>query len=125
MTTFAENFEKFAELQKQGLEPMRDFTEFAVDAFEKIARKNYSLAGDILEFAVTHARLTIEVVEPKELFEKQVSTSREFAALLTDRVNEYMELGRNLNDTSSSLFEKDVVEPAQKAAKAATEKKAA
>ena len=39
MTSFEENFEKLSALQKQGLEPIRDFTVFAVDAFEKLARK--------------------------------------------------------------------------------------
>lgn len=124
MTTFAENFEKITELQKQGLEPVRSYTEFAVDAFEKIARKNYAFAGDVLEFAVSQAKLPVDVAEPKELFERQVAAVREFAELVTDRVNEYVELGKSLNETSTSLFEKDVVEPAKKAAKAATQKAA-
>jgi hypothetical protein len=124
MTTFAENIEKITELQKQGLEPVRNFTEFAVDAFEKIARKNYAFSGDILEFYVAQAKFPVDVAEPKELFERQVASTREFAELMTDRVNEYVELGKVLNETSTSLFEKDVVEPAKKAAKAARQKAA-
>ena len=124
MTTFAENIEKITDLQKQGLEPVRNFTEFAVDAFEKIARKNYAFCGDVLDFYVAQAKLPVGVAEPKELFERQVASAREFAELMTDRANEYVELGKALNETSTSLFEKDVVEPAKKAAKAATQKAA-
>ena len=124
MTTFAENFEKITELQKQGLEPVRNFAEFAVDAIEKVARKNYAFYGDVLEYYVAQAKLPVDVSEPKELFEAQVSSTRAFAELVTDRVNEYVELGKSFNETSSSLFEKDVVEPAKKAAKAATQKAA-
>lgn len=124
MTTFAENFEKITELQKQGLEPVRNFAEFAADAFEKIARKNYAFYGDVLEFYVAQAKLPVDVAEPKELFERQVASTREFAETVTGRVNEYVELARSLNETSTSLFEQDVVEPAKKAAKAATQKAA-
>jgi hypothetical protein len=124
MNSFVENFEKLADLQKQGLEPVRHFTEFAVDTFEKLARKNYAVCGDMVEFAVSQARLPIEVAEPKELFERQVAAGKAFAALLTDRANEYVELSNELKDTSTSLFEQDIVEPARKAAEAASEKAA-
>lgn len=124
MTTFTDNFEQFADLQKQGLAPVRNFTVFAVDAFEKLARQNYAFAGDVLEFAVAQAKLPVDVTEPKDLFERQVASSKAFAELLTDRANEYVELGKDLKETSASLFEKDIVEPAKKAAKAATQKAA-
>lgn len=124
MTTFTENFEKMTELQKQGLEPVRNFAEFAVEALETVARKNYALAGDILEFAVVQVKLPVKVAEPRELFERQIASTREFAELLTNRVNEYVELGKAFNERTTSLFERDVVEPAKKAAKAATQKAA-
>ena len=124
MTTFVENFEKFAELQKQGLEPVRDFTVFAVEAFEKVARKNYAFFGDVLEYTVAQARLPIDVSEPKELFERQVASGKAFAELLTTRANEYVELGKEFKETSSTLFEEEIVEPAKKAAEAATQKAA-
>lgn len=124
MTSFTDNFEQFADLQKQGLEPVRNFTVFAVDAFEKLARQNYAFAGDVLEFAVAQAKLPVNVTEPKDLFERQVASSKAFAELLTDRANEYVELGKDLKETSATLFEKDIVEPAKKAAKAATQKAA-
>ena len=124
MTSFVENFEKISDLQKQGLEPIRNFTVFAVDAFEKLARQNYAFAGDILEFAVSQAKLPVNVAEPKELFEAQVASNKAFAELLTDRANQYVELGKSLKETSTTLFEKDIVEPAKKAAEAATKKAA-
>lgn len=124
MTSFVDNLEQFSELQKQGLEPVRDFTVFAVEAFEKIARQNYALAGDVLDFAVSQAKLPVDISEPKDLFERQVASNKAFAELLTDRANEYVELGKNLKDQSTTLFEQDVIEPAKKAAEAATQKAA-
>lgn len=124
MTTFVENFEKLTELQKQGLEPLRDYTVIAVEAFEKLARHNYAVAGDVLDHAVKQAKLPVDVAEPKELFQRQIATGKEFAELLTARANEYLELGKQLKDTSAALFEQDIVEPANKAAEAATQKAA-
>ena len=124
MTTFVENFEQISDLQNKGLEPVRNFTAFAVDAFEKLARQNDAFYGDVVEFAVSQAKLPVDIAEPKELFERQVASGKAFAELLTDRANEYVELGKVLNDTSANLFEKDIVEPAKKAAKAATQKAA-
>ena len=124
MTTFVENLEKLTDLQKQGLEPVRNYTVFAVDAFEKLVRKNYEFCGDVLEYAVAQAKLPIDVSEPKELFERQIASGKAFAELLTDRANEYVELGKEIKETSTSLFEEDIVEPAKKAARAATQKAA-
>lgn len=124
MSTFAKNLEKFAELQKQGLEPVRGFTIHAVDAFEKLARKNQALYGDVVDYAVAQARLAVEVVEPKELFERTIASNKDFAELLAGRVNEYVELGKELNDTSNNLFEEEIVKPAKEAAEAASKKAA-
>ena len=120
MISFTDNLEKLADLQKLGLEPVRDFTELTVDSVEKLARKNYALYGDLLDYTFSLARLPIEVTEPRELFERQAAAGKEFAALLTQRANEYVELGKELRDTSASLFEEDVVKPAKEAAEAVT-----
>ena len=60
MTSFTDNLERLADLQKLGLEPVRNFTEFTVDTFEKLARKNYAVYGDVLDYAVSQARLPID-----------------------------------------------------------------
>ena len=62
MTSFTENFEKLSDLQKQGLEPVRNLTSFAVEAFEKLTRQNYAFYGDVMEFAISQARLVWSLV---------------------------------------------------------------
>ena len=120
MISFTENLEKLADMQKLGLEPVGNFSEFTVDTVEKLARKNYAIYGDILNYAISQARLSIDISEPKELFERQVAAGKEFAELLTQRANEYVDLGKELQGTSVSLFEEDVVKPAKEAAEAVT-----
>ncbi len=124
MTAFNETFEKLTALQKEGLEPVRQFHGMAVEAFEQVARKNYAFFGDVLEFAVAQAKLTIDVREPKALFDQQVASTKEFAELVTKRATEYVELGKSLQETTSDLIDKDFVEPVKKAAAASTKKAA-
>ena len=114
MTDFAENFEKLADLQRQGLEPVRNFAGLAVETFEQLARKNYAIAGDVMEFAVAQARLPVDVTEPKALFEKQVASTREFAELLGNRANEYLELGKSFQEKTAGLIGAELAEPAKK-----------
>ncbi|HNP34686.1 MAG TPA: phasin family protein [Woeseiaceae bacterium] len=119
MTNFNDTFEKLADLQKQGLEPVRHFSGLAVEAFEELARKNYAFYGDVLEFAVAQAKLPVELSEPKALFEKQVASTKEFAELVGKRANEYVELGKSFQQSTSELIDKDIVTPVKKAAKKA------
>lgn len=124
MTALNETFEKLAALQKEGLEPVRQFHGVAVEAFEQVARKNYAFFGDVLEFAVAQARLTVEVIEPKALFDQQMASTKEFAELVTRRATEYVELGKSFQETTSDLIDKDFVEPVKKAAEASGKKAA-
>ncbi|MFK7955768.1 MAG: phasin family protein [Lysobacterales bacterium] len=114
MSVFTENMEVFADFQKQGFEPVRQFTGAAVETFETLARKNYAFAGDMLEFAVSQARLPVEINEPKELIERQVAAGKEFTELLTSRTNEYVELGKAFQEKASNLVNAEAPKAARK-----------
>ena len=124
MPSIIDSFKNMSDMQTQGLEPIRNLSVFAVDAFEKMARQNYAFYGDVLEFVVAQAKLPINAAEPKELLESQIASGKEFVELLTNRTNQFVELGNSIKDTSAKLFEKDIVEPAKKAVQAATKKAA-
>jgi len=124
MTAFNETYEKLAALQKETLEPVRQFHGVAVEAFEQVARKNYAFFGDVLEFAVSQARLTVEITEPKALFDQQLAATKEFAELVTKRATEYVELGKTFQESTTDLIDKDFVEPVRKAAEASAKKAA-
>ncbi len=119
MTTFTDNVEKLTELQAKGFEPARKFGNIAVNAFEEIARQNYAVWGDILEFAVAQAKLPLDVTEPKALFERQVESSKAFAEVMTARAEEYVAIGKTIQDTTTQLVNADIIEPAKEAAKKA------
>lgn len=124
MTAFTKNFEKLTDLQELGVESARNLSAFTIEAFEKVTRQNYALAGDIVEFAVEQAKLPVDVTAPEELIERQVATAKSFAERLTDRARGYFELGKEFNDASAALFASDLVAPVKKQAKAAKQKAA-
>jgi len=115
MNTFNETFEKLADMQKQGLEPVRQFSGMAVELFEQLARKNYAFYGDVLEFAVAQAKLPVDANEPKALFEQQVASTKAFAELVAERANEYVELGKSFQESAGNLVGQDFIQPAVKA----------
>ena len=94
MNDFTENFDKIADFANQGLEPVRQFANTVVDAGEELARKNYALCGDMMEFALTQARLPLNVTDPKELVERQVEATKSFAELMNERATEYADMGK-------------------------------
>lgn len=119
MSNFNDTFEQLTGFQKQGLEPVRHFSSLAVEAFEELARKNYAFYGDVMEFAVAQAKLPVTVNEPEALFEKQIASTKGFAELVSKRVNEYIELGKTFQQSTSELIDKDIVAPVKKATKKA------
>ena len=118
MSVFSENLEAFTDFQKQGMEPVRQFTGIAVETSETLARKNYAFAGDVLEFAVSQARLPVDVSEPKELVERQMAAGKAFAELVSQRMSDYVELGKELQDNLAQFVDVDAEKPAPKAKRA-------
>ncbi|MEL7448106.1 MAG: phasin family protein [Pseudomonadota bacterium] len=128
MNDFTENFDKIADFASQGLEPVRQFANTVVDAGEELARKNYALCGDMMEFAISQARLPLNVTDPKELVERQVAATKSFAELMNERATEYADMGKafqkaaaeaaNVDFANFHLDEKVVKAPRKRASRA-------
>ena len=111
MMKIAESFSKFAELQKQGLGPVRKISGVAVDAFEKAARQNFALYGDVLDFSVLQMKLPVEVGDPQELLQRQIESAKAFTSKIGARVTQYVELGKEFQQTASKIIDDDIVTP--------------
>ncbi|MGK0231434.1 MAG: hypothetical protein ACI9US_004114, partial [Gammaproteobacteria bacterium] len=59
--------EQYAEFQKK-MEPMQEMTTVAAKAFERIARKNHELMGDLVDFAVAQVQIPQEKITAQEVF---------------------------------------------------------
>lgn len=114
MSGYTQQFEKMASAQKEFLEPMKKMNEFAVDAFEKMTRHNYQVAGDFVDFSVEQARAVAAVDGVAGLFEQQVAAAQSFADLIGKRTGEYSVMTRDIFTEGQDVVKTSIVEPAQR-----------
>lgn len=97
--------EQFAEMQKktmESLEPMQNMSNVAAEAFERIARKNYDLMGDLVDYAVSQVKAPEGKTDIKELYEIRVAETKAFADKVNARAAEYVELAGELGELVSA-----------------------
>ncbi len=94
MENLNKQFEKITAIQAEAFEPVRAFGGIAADTFERVARQNYAVIGDYVEFAVGQAKLTTEAKDPTDYMGKQIEAVNAFGAQLMERVNQYMTIAQ-------------------------------
>ncbi|MFQ5610209.1 MAG: phasin family protein, partial [Woeseiaceae bacterium] len=118
MTNFNEQFERYADLQSEAFAPMRAFGGVAAHTFELVARQNYAVVGDCIDFAVDQARLAGEVQDLNDYIGQQISRSRVFGEKLAQRAQEYATIA-----TTTQQEAAEVVKPKRAKAKTAASRK--
>ncbi len=119
--------EQFAEMQKktlESLEPMKNMNNVAAEAFERIARKNYDLMGDLVEYAVAQVKVPSADANPQEVYEQRVADTKAFAEKVNERAAEYVALAGELGEMAQPNAEAAAPKAAP-AKKAAAKKKSA
>lgn len=92
--TFNEQFKQFMDLQTQSIEPMRAFAAMTTEAVEQVARQNYAVAGDVLEYATKAANLPLSGDSLSDVASAQIAETSTFAELMGTRVNEYADMAQ-------------------------------
>lgn len=120
--------EQFAEMQKktiESLEPMQNMNSVAAQAFERIARKNYDLMGDLVDYAVAQVKLPEGDIDVQKVYEQRVAETKAFADKVNSRAAEYVELAGELGEmVSNSAVSEAPAKKSAPAAKKATKKRA-
>ena len=117
--------EQFAEMQKktlESLEPVKNMNAVAAEAFERIARKNYDLMGDLVDYAVAQIKTPANAKNLQEAYEQRVAETKAFAEKVNARAAEYVALAGELGEMAKS---KAPAAPKAKASSAADTAKAA
>lgn len=118
--------EQIAEMQKktmESLEPMQNMNMVAAQAFERIARKNYELMGDLVDYAVSQVQVPEGEANLQEVYEQKVAETKAFADKVNSRASEYVALAGELGDMVSSQSAAEA--QAAPVAKSPSKKKAA
>lgn len=123
--------EQFAEMQKktlESLEPVQNMNSVAAEAFERIARKNYDLMGDLVDYAVAQVKMPAGETNLQEVYDQRVADTKAFAEKVNERAAEYVALAGELGEMVTANAAGDSEAPAAKAParkKAAAKKRAA
>jgi len=105
---------------------MQNMSNVAAEAFERIARKNYDLMGDLVDYAVAQVKMPEGTVDMQEVYEQRVAETKAFADKVNARAAEYVELAGELGEmVGSSAAEAAPAKPAATKKKAASKKRAA
>ena len=91
-TNMNEQFKQMMDMQARALEPMRAFATVAADAVEQLARKNYAVMGDVLEFSTKQVHLPLSSENMTDVSSAQVAETNAFVELMKSRAAEYAEL---------------------------------
>ncbi|HEX9474014.1 MAG TPA: phasin family protein [Steroidobacteraceae bacterium] len=91
----------------------------AIKAIERLARYQYAVAGDYLEWSLTQAQAVVSAKSPAELVAKQTELSSKIGEQLRGRVQELTTIASESQNTLTTLFNvasAKVVELTKKAA---------
>ncbi len=102
MTVQTEQFQKYVEFQREAFEPFRAFSDVAAQAFERVARQNYAVLGDYVEFVVDQAKLPTQVADLNDYVGKQIASTRAFGEKLARRTQEYAEIARSAQEAAAN-----------------------
>jgi hypothetical protein len=113
---FSEQFEQFSQYQKDAVASLQTRGAAGVDGFEKFARFNLAVLGDVVDFSVDQARLATTTTEPLEFFNKQIESASGFGKLVQARTKEYVELLTNAAEKATEETKEVVVKAVKKSA---------
>ena len=91
--TLNDQFKQLTDLQTSALEPVRVFAA-AADAVEQIARKNYAVVGDVLEYSVKQVNLPLSSDNLSDVTSAQVAEANALVEVLKSRATEYSDLAQ-------------------------------
>lgn len=92
-----DQFKQLLDMQTKSLEPLRIFASLATDAAEQVARQNYAVVGDVLDYSAKAANLPLSSDNVSEVASAQMAESSTFAELMNTRATEYADLAQSFS----------------------------
>ena len=100
-----EQFKHMMGMQSRAVEPMRAFASVAADAAEQIARKNYAVVGDVLEFSSRQVQLPLSSEKLIDATSAQAAEAKAFIELMNGRATEYADMAQQYSTKAKEASE--------------------
>jgi hypothetical protein len=119
MTNPTAEINAFIEQSKKFAEPLTRLTTLSVQSFEKLARHQYGLVGDALEYSIAALQTGTASKEAPEYVKAQAALAQTFVDRQTQRGQELAKLAEEIRGNYSSWFEQASAEFKAKTVKVA------
>jgi len=119
MTTATFDPTALLETYRSAVAPYLHAQQEGLKAFDRLARYQYALAGDYLEWSLSNAKALVNAKTPAEYFAKQSELGTKISDQLRGRVQEFSTLASDAQSTITQLFDEASAKFAEVTKKAA------
>ena len=116
MSNFDEQIKQFMQFEMNAFPQIRDYYQYSADAFEKLARHNQAIFGDIVDFAVQQTKLPLETDNATDLVSKQVDAGLALNQKMTERFQTYLDIARDAQVHANEVVTAEIKKEVKKAA---------
>jgi Phasin protein len=117
MTNPTAEINALIEQSKKFAEPLTRLTTLSIQSFEKLARHQYGVAGDALEYSIAALQTGAATKEVPEYFKSQTALAQTFVDRQTQRGQEFTKLAEEIRASYTSWFDQASAEFKAKTAK--------
>ena len=100
-----DQFKQLTDLQSSALEPVRVFAAAAADTVEQVARKNYAVLGDVLEFSTKQVHLPLSSDNLSDVTSAKLAEANALVELMNSRATEYADLAQQFSSKAKEASE--------------------
>jgi phasin family protein len=118
--TANQNFQTMIDSAQEAIAPMFKYNEFAAKAFERVARKQWELAGACVDLGIEQMNSLASAKDVQTVLTTQQSLVTRWNETVSKGSMELMEIVRDNQSEALDLFTKQTKETAQKATKKAS-----
>ena len=116
MSNFDDQIKQFMQFDVNAYPQVRDFYATSIEAFEKLARHNQAVMGDVIDFAVQQTKLPAEIDSPADLVAKQMDATLALNQKMTERFQTYLDIAREAQTHATEVVAAEVKKEVKKAA---------
>jgi len=103
MSDFTFDPKAILENYRAAFAPVLKAQQEGVKALERLSRYQYAVAGDYLDWVLTHAKTTVAAASPTEFFAKQTELSSALTEKVRTRTQELADIATDAQTTVTQL----------------------
>ena len=105
------DFTAYTDFTKRAFAPMLKLHQATAKSIEQMAKYQYEVAGDYLDYGIDQLHAVTKAKDPAELFSKQVELASAFVDKFTKRSQEFTKIVTDAQTNVTTVIEQAAVAP--------------